>query len=318
MGITFGSVIGGLILAPFTAGTSLGVAVAIGSGAGTAVGVSSAAYNMVNNRDAPEDKKLSSFLIGAAGGALAPAGGLAYGMGAEVTVGVGVAGIGSTGITNAGDGKIKPYIGDQEKVVKYYTKKEEEKNKIAKPTIKLDDKHPTLLPSDFKLLELKRKFAPTNKVKSNETISSINVLQYELASKAFLWVSYDIKKHADLEKVKTSVVTIIDALGHIAKEYRTARIGGAPRTVSVATALDSKIDIVEIVAQLKSAFSICQENKRIHDDLIELSNKHFPLIITELRANKQINKLPPFKIKSDLKDYEIYGQFLKNLKDGVF
>lgn len=58
MGLTFGSVIGGLILAPFTGGTSLGVAVGIASGAGTAIGVSSATYNMLNNRDAPEDKKL--------------------------------------------------------------------------------------------------------------------------------------------------------------------------------------------------------------------------------------------------------------------
>lgn len=128
MGLTFGSVIGGLILAPFTGGTSLGVAVAIGSGAGTAIGVSSATYNMLNNRDAPEDKKLSSFLIGAVGGVTAPVGGLAYGMGAEVTVGVGLAGIGGIGITNAGDGKIKPYIGNQEKAVEYYTRKEEKKN----------------------------------------------------------------------------------------------------------------------------------------------------------------------------------------------
>jgi len=53
MGLTFGSALGGLLLAPFTGGASL-VAVGVASGIGTAVGTTTFAINALNNHDAPE------------------------------------------------------------------------------------------------------------------------------------------------------------------------------------------------------------------------------------------------------------------------
>lgn len=128
MGLTFGSVLGGLILAPFTGGASL-AAVGIASGVGTVVGTSAFTINALNNRDAPEGEKTSSFLIGLGCGAIGPLGGYAAGMGAEVSLGIDFAGTGlGLGATNAGDGKPKPYIGNQQEAVKYYTQQEEKKN----------------------------------------------------------------------------------------------------------------------------------------------------------------------------------------------
>jgi len=128
MGLTFGSVIGGLILAPFTGGASL-AAVGIASGVGTAVGTTSFAINALNNRDALEGKETSSFLTGLACGAMGPIGGMAAGMGAEVSIGIEAAGVGlGLGVTNAGDGKSKPYVGNQQETIKYYTQQEEKKN----------------------------------------------------------------------------------------------------------------------------------------------------------------------------------------------
>jgi len=127
LGTIFGSVVGGLLLAPFTGGASL-AAVGIASGVGTAVGTTAFTINALNNRDAPEEEKTSSFLTGFACGAMGPIGGMAAGMGAEVSIGIEVAGVGlGLGATNAGDGKFKPYAGNQKEAVKHYTQKEENK-----------------------------------------------------------------------------------------------------------------------------------------------------------------------------------------------
>ena len=46
------------------------------------------------------------------------------GMGAEVSIGVEAAGVGlGLGATNAGDDKFKPYVGNQQEGIKYYTQK---------------------------------------------------------------------------------------------------------------------------------------------------------------------------------------------------
>ena len=136
-GFMFGSVIGGLVLAPFTGGASL-AAVGIASGAGTVIGGTAFAINAANNRDAPRGSEMRSFLAGAVGGAIAPVGGMATSLGAEVTLGLELAGVGvGLGTTNAGDGKFKPYVGNQQEAVKYYTQKEERINtnkKIQKET----------------------------------------------------------------------------------------------------------------------------------------------------------------------------------------
>jgi len=126
MGLTFGSVLGGLILAPFTAGGSLAASVAIASATGTAVGATAFTVNALNNRDAPKGEETTSFLTGFAGGVAGPACGAAAAMGAEVSLGIELAGAGiGIGATNAGDGKPKPYVGNQQEAVKYYTQKEE-------------------------------------------------------------------------------------------------------------------------------------------------------------------------------------------------
>jgi hypothetical protein len=126
--LTVGSVLGGLIAAPFTGGASIAY-VAIASAAGTAIGGTAFTINALNNRDAPEGKETSSFLTGLGCGAIGPLGGMAAGLGAEVSIGVEAAGVGlGLGATNAGDGKPKPYIGNQQEAVKYYTQQEEKKN----------------------------------------------------------------------------------------------------------------------------------------------------------------------------------------------
>lgn len=131
MGLIVGSVLGGLIAAPFTGGASIAY-VAAATSVGTTVGATSFVVNAVNNNDAPKGDEMSSFLTGAVCGAIGPAGGLAAGMGAEVAIGVEAAGIGiGLGATNAGDGKPKPYVGNQQKAVKHYTEKNE-KQKFKK------------------------------------------------------------------------------------------------------------------------------------------------------------------------------------------
>jgi hypothetical protein len=138
MGLTFGSVIGGLVLAPFTGGASLAV-VGIASGVGTAVGATAFTVNALNNRDAPEGEELKSFLIGAGCGAMGPVGGFAAGAGAEVSLGFEFAGVGiAIGATNAGDDKFKPYVGNQQEAVKHYTQ-ENEKERYEKE-VKKDTK----------------------------------------------------------------------------------------------------------------------------------------------------------------------------------
>jgi hypothetical protein len=124
-GVIFGSVIGGLVLAPFTAGASA-VAVAIASASGVGVGATAFTINSLNNRDAPKNKEVSSLALGFVGGVLGPTIGMASAMGAEVAIGCEVAGTGiGLGVTNAGDIKLKPYIGNQQEAVKHYTQKEE-------------------------------------------------------------------------------------------------------------------------------------------------------------------------------------------------
>jgi hypothetical protein len=62
---------------------------------------------------------------------MGPIGGMAAGMGAEVAVGVDFLGSGlGLGATNSGDGKFKPYAGNQQKAVEYYTQKEENKKML--------------------------------------------------------------------------------------------------------------------------------------------------------------------------------------------
>jgi len=130
MGLTFGSALGGLLLAPFTGGASL-VAVGVTSGIGTAVGTTTFAYNAINDRRPEEGKETTDLLIGIGCGAMGPIGGMAAGMGAEVAVGVDFLGSGiGLGATNAGDGKFKPYVGNQQKAVEYYTQKEENKKML--------------------------------------------------------------------------------------------------------------------------------------------------------------------------------------------
>ena len=128
MGLTFGSALGGILFAPFTGGASL-VAVGVASGIGTAVGTTTFAYNAINDRRPEEGKETTDLLIGIGCGAIGPIGGMAAGMGAEVTVGVDFLGSGlGLGATNAGDGKFKTYAGNQKEAVEYYTQKEEKKH----------------------------------------------------------------------------------------------------------------------------------------------------------------------------------------------
>lgn len=128
MGLTFGSVVGGLIAAPFTGGASIAY-VAIATTVGTGIGATAFTINALNNRDAPKGKETASFVTGLGCGAIGPLGGMAAGMGAEVSIGIEVAGVGlGLGATNAGDDKFKPYIGNQQEAIKYYTQKEEKKH----------------------------------------------------------------------------------------------------------------------------------------------------------------------------------------------
>jgi hypothetical protein len=130
MGLTFGSALGGLLLAPFTGGASL-VAVGVASGIGTAVGTTTFAYNAINDRRPEEGKETTDLLIGIGCGAMGPIGGMAAGMGAEVAVGVDFLGSGlGLGATNSGNGKFKPYVGNQQKAVEYYTQKKENKKML--------------------------------------------------------------------------------------------------------------------------------------------------------------------------------------------
>jgi len=141
MGLTFGSVLGGLIAAPFTGGASIAY-VAIACGAGTAIGATAFTINALNNRDAPGGKEISSFLTGLGCGTIGPLCGMAVGMGVEVSIGVEAAGVGlGLGATNSGDGKPKPYVGNQQKAVKYYTQQEEKKNyeKEVKKEVKKEE-----------------------------------------------------------------------------------------------------------------------------------------------------------------------------------
>lgn len=117
-GLLVGSVLGGLIFAPFTGGTSL-MMVAAASGTGTVVGFTATTVNMLQDRRAPEDDRMKHFLIGAGSGFVGPACGAAAKVGAEVTIGVEVAAIG-IGATTAGDGKPKLYAGNRDEAVKHY------------------------------------------------------------------------------------------------------------------------------------------------------------------------------------------------------
>jgi hypothetical protein len=144
LGVTFGSVLGGLLLAPFTGGSSVVTAIAISSGVGTAIGTTAFTVNALNNRDAPKGEELSSFCKGFTGGAFGVATGYAGALGAEISVGCELAGSGiGLGITNAGDGKYKPYVGNQQEAIKYYTQKEEKlkyymETNFHKPDITFD------------------------------------------------------------------------------------------------------------------------------------------------------------------------------------
>lgn len=122
-GLMIGSALAGLFLAPFTGGTSL-LLIAGTSGAGVAVGTTALIVNASLDRTAPEGEKMKSFLIGAGCGALGPACGASAQLGAEVTFGADIAGIGfGLGATTAGDDKIKPYGGNQQLAVEHYREK---------------------------------------------------------------------------------------------------------------------------------------------------------------------------------------------------
>ncbi len=88
-GLMAGSVLGGLIMAPFTGGTSLAL-VAAASGTGTAIGWTATTVNMLNDRRAPEGERMKHFLIGTGCGAIGPLTAGAAGFGAEVSLSVGV------------------------------------------------------------------------------------------------------------------------------------------------------------------------------------------------------------------------------------
>ena len=126
MGLIMGSALAGLVLAPFTGGTSL-MLVAGTSGAGVVAGSAAFTTNALLNRSAPEGEKMNHFLIGAGCGALGPACGASAKLGAEVTFGADIAGIGfGLGATTAGDDdKIKPYGGNQQLAVEHYRQKVE-------------------------------------------------------------------------------------------------------------------------------------------------------------------------------------------------
>jgi len=155
LGTIFGSVVGGLLLAPFTGGASL-AAVGIASGIGTVVGTTTFTYNAINNRNPEEGKETTDLLIGIGCGVIGPAGGYASSLGAEVSVGVEFLGSGlGLGATNAGDGKFKPYAGNQKEAVEYYTQKEENKkmlelNEFLKNSIILEYKNIKIPDENFR------------------------------------------------------------------------------------------------------------------------------------------------------------------------
>jgi len=205
MGLIFGSALGGLLLAPFTGGASL-VAVGVASGIGTTVGTTTFAYNAINDRRPEEGKETTNLLIGIGCGAMGPIGGMAAGMGAEVAVGVDFVGSGlGLGATNSGDGKFKPYVGNQQKAVEYYTQKEENK-KIEYYTQKEENK---------KMLEISKEFFKNpvileyKKIKVPDTQSNLFIkknswryvnLTYTTLSLSGLPRSDLIKHYKDCEK----------------------------------------------------------------------------------------------------------------------
>jgi hypothetical protein len=124
-GLMAGSVLCGLIMAPFTGGTSLAL-VAAASGTGTAIGWTATTVNMLNDRRAPEGERMKHFLIGTGCGAIGPLTAGAAGLGAEVSLSVDLVGPGiALGCTNAGDGNMKPYVGNPQLAVEHYRTKAE-------------------------------------------------------------------------------------------------------------------------------------------------------------------------------------------------
>ncbi len=145
-GLIMGSAFAGLVLAPFTGGSSL-LLVAGTSGAGVVAGSAAFTTNALLNRSAPEDEKMKHFLIGAGCGALGPACGASAQLGAEVTFGADIAGIGfGLGATTAGDDKIKPYGGNQQLAVEYYREKAEKEKHDIQSIIQKSEPKPIVLP----------------------------------------------------------------------------------------------------------------------------------------------------------------------------
>ena len=145
-GLIMGSALAGLVLAPFTGGTSL-MLVAGTSGAGVVAGSVAFTTNALLNRSAPEGEKMKHFLIGVGCGALGPACGASAQLGAEVTFGADIAGIGfGLGATTAGDDKIKPYGGNQQLAVEYYREKAEKERENVRNIAQKSEPKPIVLP----------------------------------------------------------------------------------------------------------------------------------------------------------------------------
>lgn len=122
-GVGVGSTLIGILAAPMTGGASIVVSSVVMAGS-----LVTAVVQSSNGRVAAPEDRASSFFTGMALGGMTGGIGAAAKLGAEVTIGVGAA-IGGTvigvGATTAGDGKTKPYVGNQELAAEYYRGKDE-------------------------------------------------------------------------------------------------------------------------------------------------------------------------------------------------
>lgn len=114
LGLTMGSALGGLLIAPFTGGASL-VLVAAAAGTGTVVGTGAFVVNAVSNRDSPEDERLRDFAIGAGCGAIGPLTAGAASFGADIAYSFEIGGIAAGVVFSHGPGS-KPlgFVGNRE------------------------------------------------------------------------------------------------------------------------------------------------------------------------------------------------------------
>jgi len=84
---------------------------------------------------------------------------------------------------------------------------------------------------------------------------------------AYSWATYDLKEKDRLARAKYQFAKVITAIGHIAKEYRQARIGGMSYNESMVTAIDHDTDLYYIVTTFWQMSNELRINNMIRRDL---------------------------------------------------